>query len=342
MTGSRQIGKTTLLAELLGGEKLPGLQSKAVFSGAPHPDRVELLETTTGRKTVVGHYENGSMQVQPEGFEAFGVQCIHTAATASSEWVQIDELGFLERDCAAFADAVERLFEQKRVVAVLRKQQGIPLNDALLARPDVFVFDLDELIPPDSLQIGCVILAAGEARRFGANKLLAEFQGRPMLEQSFLRLPARLWSSTLVVTCNKEVAELAAAYGLPTIMPEGAQLSDSIRCAAKSLKGLDGVLFSVGDQPLCRAESLQLILRDFVAHPSAIVRLSFEDWQGNPVIFPGDMLLELEELTSEQGGNTVIRRHTERLRSVQALFAEELEDADTPQKLNALRQIPRE
>ena len=29
--------------------------------------------------------------------------------------------------------------------------------------------------------IGCVIMASGLARRFGSNKLLADFGGRPML-----------------------------------------------------------------------------------------------------------------------------------------------------------------
>lgn len=336
LTGSRQIGKTTLLGELLGDEILPGLRSKAIFCEQSHPDRVELKDITTGKTAVVGRYESDAMQVQPQGFEVFGVQCLQAAAKAPDTWVQLDELGFLERDCAAFTNAVMALFEQKRVLAVLRKQPGIPLNEAILARPDVFVFDLDALTPPDGLQLGCAILAAGTAQRFGANKLLADFHGVPLVERALLRLPPRLWGNTLVVTRHKEVADLAALYGVQAVNPNGVQLSDSIRCVVNSLAPLDGVLFSVGDQPLCRTKSIQLMLEDFSTHSQSIIRLAFQERQGNPVLFPGSLMEELKELTGEEGGGKVVRRHPKALRSVQAAFAEELEDADTPQKLAAL------
>ena len=36
-----------------------------------------------------------------------------------------------------------------------------------------------------SLTVGCVIMASGLSRRFGANKLLADFCGQPMLCRAF-------------------------------------------------------------------------------------------------------------------------------------------------------------
>lgn len=337
LTGSRQSGKTTLLGELVCGEPLPGLQSRAVFGGAAHPERVELQNRITGEIAVAGRFCGGAMQVQPEAFEQLGASCLKAAAAAPGSWVQIDELGFLERDCAVFADAVTELFAQKRVLAVLRKQPGIVLNDALLSREDVFVFDLDRLAAPGGLQIGCAILAAGRARRFGSNKLLAEFRGRPLIEQTFLRLPPCLWGSTLVVTRHQEIEDLAAEYGLPAAAPDGEDISGSIRCAAKRLRTLDGVLFSVGDQPLCRTESLEQMLTVFAETPKVVVRLSFAGRQGNPVLFPQGLLPELEKLKKGQSGTAVLRQHPEKLCCVPAALEEELADADTPQELAALR-----
>ena len=34
-------------------------------------------------------------------------------------------------------------------------------------------------------EIGCVIMASGLAKRFGSNKLLAEFDGKPLLCRAF-------------------------------------------------------------------------------------------------------------------------------------------------------------
>ena len=36
-----------------------------------------------------------------------------------------------------------------------------------------------------SLTVGCVIMASGLSRRFGTNKLLADFCGQPMLCRAF-------------------------------------------------------------------------------------------------------------------------------------------------------------
>ena len=51
---------------------------------------------------------------------------------------------------------------------------------------------MKELLP-----VGCVIMASGVSRRFGSNKLLADFCGEPMLCRAFAatdtpRLSARI------------------------------------------------------------------------------------------------------------------------------------------------------
>ena len=58
---------------------------------------------------------------------------------------------------------------QKRVIAVLRSQ-STPFLDALRARDDVYVYDLDHPVLP----VGCVIMASGLGKRFGSNKLMAD------------------------------------------------------------------------------------------------------------------------------------------------------------------------
>ena len=111
-----------------------------------------------------------------DGFLGLGITSITRAIESASQWAVIDELGYLESSCPEFCDAVFRLFDQKQVIAVLRSQ-STPFLDALRARNDVFLYDLEHPLLP----IGCVIMASGLGKRFGSNKLMADFNGKPMI-----------------------------------------------------------------------------------------------------------------------------------------------------------------
>ena len=75
------------------------------------------------------------------GFLGPGAASVTRAIDSPAQWTVIDELGYLESSCPEFCDAVFRLFDRKRVIAVLRSQ-STPFLDALRARDDVFVYDL--------------------------------------------------------------------------------------------------------------------------------------------------------------------------------------------------------
>ena len=82
-----------------------------------------------------------------DGFLGVGIASITRAIESASQWAVIDELGYLESYCPEFCDAVFRLFDKKQVIAVLRSQ-STPFLDALRARNDVFVYDLDHPLLP--------------------------------------------------------------------------------------------------------------------------------------------------------------------------------------------------
>ena len=78
------------------------------------------------------------------------------------------------------------------------------------------------------------------------------------------------------------------------------------------------------------------VLADFAAHPQHIVRAAFAGREGNPAIFPRALYGELAALREGEAGVTVIRRHEGSVRTVEAAFAQELADVDTPDTLLAL------
>ena len=184
------------------------------------------------------------------------------------------------------------------------------------------------------MAVGCVILASGESVRFGSNKLLADFCGKPLLAHLLDTLPQTL--QAVVVTRNRAVCELAESRGYACVLHQLPEVRDTIRLGLQALPDTEGCLFCVGDQPLLTRDTVLRILADFAAHPASIVRAAFGDRQGNPALFPPALYGELCALGEGEAGVTVIRRHADQVRAVQAGFAEELTDADTPDTLAAL------
>lgn len=97
--------------------------------------------------------------------------------------------------------------------------------------------------------------------------------------------------------------------------------------------GMDGVLFSVCDQPFLTTDSIIRLKQSFEESDGAICALSWGGKRGNPVLFPADLLDELAALTGDTGGGAVIKRHPERLVLVEAFSPKELEDVDKPEDL---------
>ncbi len=187
------------------------------------------------------------------------------------------------------------------------------------------------------MKIGCVILASGESVRFGSNKLLADFCGKPLLNHLLDALPGGL--VTVVVTRSAAVCELAKAKGFRCLLHRQPEVRDTIRLGLSALPDTDGCLFCVGDQPLLTAETIKKVVDAYREDATRIVRAAYGDRQGNPVLFPPSLYSELETLAEGEAGVTVIRRHPDLVRTVQAAFAEELADVDTQEVLEALQKL---
>ena len=86
-----------------------------------------------------------------------------------------------------------------------------------------------------SLTVGCVIMASGLSRRFGANKLLADFCGQPMLCRAFAATAAPSISARIVVTRSEEVQALCRAQGVPVLLHSLPGRNDTVRLGLSAL-----------------------------------------------------------------------------------------------------------
>ena len=186
-------------------------------------------------------------------------------------------------------------------------------------------------------KVGCVIMASGLGKRFGSNKLMADFHGTPMIQKA-LQVSACFKENRVVVTRHRDVATLCQAHGVPVVLHDLPHRSDTVRLGLESLADVDGCLFLPADQPLLRPETVAQLVSYWESHPQHIVRPAHEHMPGSPVIFPAWTFEQLRDLPEGKGGSWVMQQYPERVTSVPISDPYELMDADTPETLEFLRQ----
>ena len=267
------------------------------------------------------------MTVLQDGFATLGVSALRRCTELDSPWIAIDEIGYLEAQCHVYCDALRELLEKKQVAAVLRKQD-LPFLTELLRREDAFVLDLDA----PAGNIGCVIMASGLGQRFGGNKLMTDFHGRPMI-CSILGATEGIFTHRVVVTRSKEVADLCRKRGIQTVFHDLPHRSDTVRLGLEAMPGVERCMFATADQPLLRWETVASMALSSAAAPSEIWRVACDGVPGSPVIFPEWTFDELLRLPEGKGGGFVAKKHPERLRTVNVRDRYELKDVDSPEDL---------
>lgn len=333
LTGGRGTGKTTLLSRLF-PEIQPGITTWAVPGQG-----VYLKSNRTGETVPIGVFDpnlpgtENKMRPLASGLDTLGVQTLETCAREQSPWATIDEIGYLDTASEAYCAALLALMEVKSVAAVVRSQP-LPFLRGLLSRSDVFVVDLDAPFG----NLGCVIMASGLGKRFGGNKLMAPFRGKPLVQWA-LEATDGIFSRRVVVTRHVDVQTLCAQLGAQAVLHNQPLRSDTVRLGLEALGNtLDGCLFCPGDQPLLRKETVAALAL-CAKNDSAIWRAASGETAGSPVLFPSRCFPALRTLPSGKGGGYVIRCSQEPIKTVQAK-PEELRDIDTREALEELEALP--
>lgn len=214
-----------------------------------------------------------------------------------------------------------------------------------------------------SLTVGCVIMASGLSRRFGANKLLADFCGQPMLCRAFAATATPGISARIVVTRSEEVQALCRAHGVPVLLHSLPGRNDTVwlglSALLEQLPELSGCMFLPGDQPLLRRETVEAMTALFCREqPSPaewqketereIFRLGFRvrndpsPLTGSPVLFEKGLFQELLTLPQGMGGSVLLRKYPAHVHTVYIADRNELADADTPEALAQLEALARQ
>lgn len=214
-----------------------------------------------------------------------------------------------------------------------------------------------------SLTVGCVIMASGLSRRFGTNKLLADFCGQPMLCRAFDATAAPGIAARIVVTRSEEVQALCRAHGVPVLLHSLPGRNDTVRLGLSALleqqPELSGCMFLPGDQPLLCRETVEAMTEHFCHEQSALTELQKETEReifrlgavadndptplvGSPVLFGSSFFSELLTLPENKGGNVLLKKYPAQMRTICIADSAELLDADTPEVLQQLEVLARQ
>lgn len=183
-----------------------------------------------------------------------------------------------------------------------------------------------------------ILLAAGNSRRFGENKLFYPIDGKPMYQYGLeaLRGAADDEVAIAVVTQYERLEVEVHAYDssvtvLQNAHPEyGISHSMQIGLQFAAAQACEYALFLVADQPYLQKETIANFVRNFLKSQKTLGCVCAQGRTGNPVIFGKAYWKELMELRGDRGGKAVLKRHLEEA-FVYEVLAKQLEDIDEKQ-----------
>jgi molybdenum cofactor cytidylyltransferase len=189
-----------------------------------------------------------------------------------------------------------------------------------------------------------LLLAAGGARRFGSQKLVARLDGVPIVRRAFDSLAAAT-DAVMVVVGSESEAVARALEGSAAILFENRDwasgLSTSIRAGIFAMpRKAEAVIVGLGDEPTIDAEVCRELVRVWRRDETLIVAARYNGVQDHPVLFDRAVFDELTSLAGDVGAKSVINRVPERVAFVDVSAPQPI-DVDEPDDLPAARgQMP--
>ena len=196
------------------------------------------------------------------------------------------------------------------------------------------------------IKIGIILLAAGDSKRFGSNKLLSKINGKTLYEKTIERyravskeceqyLDIKTQTHMLLLTQYEQIrTAVNSKYGDIKVVdnpnPEMG-LSHSISLGIQDYEKynpMDYYLFSVCDQPYLTWDTVLLFLKEFLHSEKGIGCIGYQGNLGNPVVFSRSYARELSHLNGEQGGKVVVNKHIDDLFYYGIDYIKELVDID--------------
>lgn len=185
-----------------------------------------------------------------------------------------------------------------------------------------------------SRPVAAIVLAAGKARRFGAQKLLAPYGASTVVRTVVDTLKTAGVDYLVVVGAPGGEAVRASVGGPPVVWTENPEpdrgLSSSVATGLAAMPpNVGAVLVVLGDQPTVSAQVVERVMSAWRLGGGPVVAPSYRGLRGNPVLFDSAMFDALGALVGEHGARDLIASDPSRVTMVDVPEPPPM-DIDTP------------
>src|SRR6266849_686177 len=160
--------------------------------------------------------------------------------------------------------------------------------------------------------ISAIVLAAGEAKRFGECKQLARIDGKPLLQHTLDNLAAsRIDDIVVVLGANADAIRKQINFGNARVVfnPDYANgMSTSIHAGLRAIDA-EAAMIVLADQPFVRPETLNVLIDEHRrTHAKAVVP-TYNGFRGNPVIVDRSLFDEMMTIRGDIGCRAIFGNH---------------------------------
>lgn len=184
-------------------------------------------------------------------------------------------------------------------------------------------------------------MAGGNSIRFGENKLLYEYNGKPLYKivleniiNGFLKCPYD-WNVIVVTQYNEIKNYIDTTYKNTNIYsvlsPKscyGVSYTVKAGILSKYCNG-EWYMFAVCDQPFMKSETYLRLFLETLNSKKGIGTLIYNNREGNPIVFNSVYKNELLSLEGDRGGRNVLKKHRDDVYYCEVYCEKELYDIDT-------------
>lgn len=169
-----------------------------------------------------------------------------------------------------------------------------------------------------AVSIATILLAAGEASRYGSPKQLLQIEGVPMVRRAALaaieagtRVVAVTGAHRAQVEACLRGLDLTCSFNASWREGMGGSIAHGIGHVLREMPMVSACIVMPADQPGITASDLRRFVAAANAAPRRIIAARYGVITGAPCLFPREYFEELAALCGDRGARVVIKRHAD-------------------------------
>ena len=198
----------------------------------------------------------------------------------------------------------------------------------------------------DGHRTAVVVLAAGSSKRFGEDKMLSDFDGKPLILHSVGNAIASDTDSVIVVVNDGGGPVM---HKLPLGVIVAVNNNPSRGMSSSIIAGLSSIgsdscscIILAGDQPFVSSEMLNALIDAHKLAKDSIVSYKYNGRVRNPVLFPRSMFDAISQLKGDEGAKKLVLKAESETNFINVEDGRLLLDIDTEADLTLAESFLRE